>query len=127
MKELKFYYCEHCKNIVVKLHDKGVPVVCCGEKMKEMVTGEIESATEKHVPVIEINGQKVTVKVGSVEHPMLEEHHIGFICLETTEGMQVKWLKVGEKPEACFALLEGEKAVAAYEFCNLHGLWKANA
>lgn len=79
----------------------------------------------KHVPVVEKDGNKVTVKVGSVTHPMLEEHHIAFIAIETKQGSQIKYLKAGEAPEAVFAIADGDEFVAAYEYCNLHGLWKA--
>ena len=122
---MKFYKCEHCGNIIVKVLDSGVDVVCCGEKMVELVPNSTDAAGEKHVPVIKVEGNKVTVTVGEVEHPMLDEHFIGWVMLETTTGRQRKELKPGEKPEAVFALAEGEKAVAAYEYCNLHGLWKA--
>ncbi len=120
---MKFYRCEHCKNIIMKLNDSGVPVVCCGEPMKELVPGATDGAFEKHVPAVSVAGNTITVKVGEAEHPMLEEHFIQFIVLETSNGFQTKYLKPGEKPEAVFVLADGEKAVAAYEYCNLHGLW----
>ncbi len=120
---MKFYRCEHCGNIIMKLNDSGVPVVCCGQPMKELVPGATDGALEKHVPVVEIEGNAVKVRVGEAEHPMLEEHFIQFIVLETSNGYQVKYLKPGQKPEASFVLADGEKAVAAYEYCNLHGLW----
>lgn len=124
MKELKFFRCAHCKNIIVKVEDKGVPVVCCGEKMAELTPNTSDGAGEKHVPVVAVEGSKVTVKVGEVAHPMLEEHHIAWIVLETNKGFQIKYLDHTGAPEAVFALAEGESAVAAYEYCNLHGLWK---
>ena len=123
--ELKFYYCAHCGNIVTYVQDKGVPVVCCGEPMQELVPGTVDAALEKHVPVVERNGSTVTVKVGSVEHPMLPEHYLAFIALETRNGVQYRFLQPGEKPEAVFALADGDDVVAAWEHCNLHGLWKA--
>lgn len=122
---MKFYFCRHCGNIITHFKDSGVRVVCCGEKMQELVPGTTDGATEKHVPVVKIEGNKVTVTVGSVEHPMVEAHFIEWIVLETERGFQKKELKPGEKPEAEFLLAEGEDAVAAYEYCNLHGLWKA--
>lgn len=91
----------------------------------ELVANTVDAAQEKHVPVIEIAGDTVTVKVGSVEHPMLDAHWIEWICLVTEGGMQMKWLKPGMKPEATFILTPGDKALAAFEYCNLHGLWKA--
>lgn len=122
---MKFYICNHCKNIIIKVKDSGVPVVCCGEKMSEIVANTTDAAFEKHVPAVTVDGSKVTVSVGSVAHPMIPEHYIQFILLETTNGYQVKNLKPGEAPVAEFILAEGESAVAAYEYCNLHGLWKA--
>ena len=124
---MKFYVCKHCGNIIAYAKNKGVPVMCCGEKMSELVPGSVDAATEKHVPVISVEGNKVTVTVGEVEHPMSEEHFIEWIALETQEGNQRKELKPGSKPQAVFMLAETDKAVAAYAYCNLHGLWKAEA
>lgn len=93
--------------------------------MTELVPNTTDAAQEKHVPVVEVKGNTLKVSVGSVAHPMLEEHFIQFIILETKQGFQKKDLKPGEKPEALFALADGDEAVAAYEYCNLHGLWKA--
>ncbi len=121
---MKFYVCEHCGNIIEFVKESGVPVVCCGEKMKEIVPGSVDAAVEKHVPVVTVEGNTVKVFIGDVEHPMVEEHYIGWIAIETEQGTQRKYLKPGEKPEAVFALAEGDKLVAAYEWCNLHGLWK---
>ena len=124
MDDVRFFICKHCGNIITMVHDAGVPVVCCGEKMTELVPGSTDAATEKHVPVVEVNGNEVKVKVGSVAHPMEEKHFIQWIYLQTKEGVQSKCLKPHENPEAVFALTGGDKAVAAYEYCNLHGLWK---
>ncbi|MBQ8945894.1 MAG: desulfoferrodoxin Dfx [Lachnospiraceae bacterium] len=120
---MKFYRCEHCGNIITKLNDAGVPVVCCGEPMKELIPGTSDGAHEKHIPVVTIDGNKVTVQVGEVEHPMMEAHYIQWIILETEHGFRQKYLKPDEKPVAEFAVSDGDKAVAAYEYCNLHGLW----
>ena len=120
---MKFYQCEHCKNIIVYAYSKGVPVVCCGEKMKELVPGTVDAAKEKHIPEVAIEGNLVNVKVGSVTHPMTEEHHIAFIVLETNKGFQKVDLAHDGKPEAVFALADDEKAISVYEYCNLHGLW----
>ena len=90
-----------------------------------MIPNTSDGAGEKHVPVVQVDGQTVTVTVGSVEHPMLEAHSIQWILLETKEGRQRKALKPGDKPTAVFALAPGDTAVAAYEYCNLHGLWKS--
>ncbi len=120
---MKFYVCEHCGNKVTFVEDKGVPVVCCGQKMTELVANTVDASQEKHVPVVERDGNKLVVKVGSVEHPMAEEHSIQWIVLETKQGSMIKYLKPGEKPEAEFEV-SAEDAVAVYEYCNLHGLWK---
>lgn len=90
----------------------------------ELIANTVDAAQEKHVPVVTINGDEVKVSVGSVEHPSLLAHYIEFIVLVTETGMQMKWLKSGMKPEAIFKIVEGDKAVAAFEYCNLHGLWK---
>ena len=98
----KFFKCAHCGNIIAFVEDKGVPVMCCGQKMDEIVPGTTDAAQEKHVPVISVDGNTVTVEVGSVEHPMLEEHYIQWISIETREGNQRKILKPGEAPKAVF-------------------------
>lgn len=123
--ELKIFKCMHCGNIVEKIFDRGVPVICCGEPMKEMKAGETDGATEKHVPVAAVEGNIVRVKVGEVAHPMTEEHHIAYIWLVTDKGVHRMNLDHTGVPEAVFALADGEKAEAVYEYCNLHGLWKA--
>lgn len=120
----KFYICKHCGNIIAKVKDAGVPVVCCGERMTELVPGTTEAATEKHIPVYEIKDNVCNVTVGSVEHPMLDVHYIEWISLQTNFGNQRKSLKPGDAPKASFALLEGEKVEAVYAYCNLHSLWK---
>ncbi len=120
---VKFYICETCKNIITKIVDSKVPVVCCGKPMKELVPGAVDGALEKHVPAVTIEGNTVKVQIGEVIHPMLPEHYIQFIALETKNGVQIKNLKAGEEPKAEFVLAEGDEAVAVYEYCNLHGLW----
>ncbi|MBQ1492166.1 MAG: desulfoferrodoxin [Blautia sp.] len=124
---MKFYQCKGCGKIAILLKTSACPTKCCGEPMVEMVPGETDAALEKHVPVIERTGSSVKVTVGSVEHPMLEEHHISWIVLETNQGFSQKKLATEGKPEAMFHLAIDEEPVAAYEFCNLHGLWKAEA
>ena len=121
---MKFYICEQCGNIITYAKNTGVPVVCCGQKMKEIIPGSVEASVEKHLPVVKVEGNLVTAVVGSVEHPMVEEHFIQWLALETENGSQLKRLVPGEKPQAVFALAEGEKPLAVYEWCNLHGLWK---
>ena len=120
-----FYRCNHCGNIVAFVKASGVPVVCCGEKMTEIIPGTVDASREKHIPVWSVEGNIVHVTVGSVEHPMLPEHFIEWISIETKQGNQRKELRPGEKPEACFALCEGDEVEAVYAYCNLHGLWKA--
>ena len=120
---MKFYICNHCKNEVVMVVDKKVVPMCCGEPMKELKANTTDAAQEKHVPVVTIDGDVLTAVVGSVEHPMLAEHYIEWICVEMANGFQIKYLTPGAKPELTFNL-GGEKPVAVYEYCNLHGLWK---
>ena len=124
---MKFLKCERCGKIVGVINDTPVPTMCCGEAMKELTANTTDGATEKHVPVITIDGNTVTVVVGSAEHPMLEAHYIQWIALETKQGAQRKSLVPGAAPKAVFALAEGDEVVCAYEYCNLHGLWKADA
>ena len=125
MSVTKFYICEHCGNLIGMIHNAGVPVMCCGQKMTALVPGSTDAATEKHVPVIAYADNTVTVAVGEVEHPMTEAHHIAWVYLETTAGAQRKILPVEGAPFVTFALCEGEKPLAAYAYCNLHGLWMA--
>jgi len=121
---MKFYKCSHCGNIITFMENKGVPVMCCGQKMDEIIPGSVDAAAEKHVPVISVDGDCVTVTVGDVAHPMTEEHHIAWVVLETENGFQKAELNPTGTPAVKFALA-GDKAVAAYAYCNLHGLWKA--
>ena len=118
----KFYICRHCGNLIVKIHDAGVPVSCCGEKMEELIPNTVEASGEKHVPVPSVENGVVSVAVGSVAHPMVPEHSIEWVFVETENGGQLKRLNPGSEPEVKF-LLDGEKAVAVYAYCNLHGLW----
>ena len=120
----KFYICEHCGNIVAYVKDAGVAIMCCGEKMKELVPGTVEASKEKHIPVYSVENNIVTVKVGEVEHPMLDMHYIAWVSIQTNKGNQRKVLKPGEKCEVQFALLDGETVEAVYAYCNIHGLWK---
>ena len=126
MSDLKFYFCKHCGKIVFLLKDSGVPTVCCGDEMQELKAGVTDAAMEKHVPAVKIEANKVSVTVGSVEHPMEEKHYIEWILLETNQGIYQKRLAPGKAPKADFLLLDGEQAKAVYEYCNLHKLWKAD-
>ena len=120
--KVKFFRCNHCGNIVTKIVDKGVPVVCCGEAMEELKANTTDAATEKHVPQVIVEDHKVKVDGGSVTHPMTDDHLIQFIYLETEKGGQLKTLTATDEPKAIFCLGE-DKPVAVYEYCNLHGLW----
>ena len=124
--EQKFFICEHCGNIVAFVKNSGVPVVCCGEKMKELIPGTTDAAVEKHIPVYRVEDGKVFVTVGSVAHPMLQEHYIEWVSLQTKLGNQRKVLNPGDKPEVCFSICEGDKVQSIFAYCNLHGLWKAD-
>ena len=123
MCENKFYICEHCGNIIGVIHNAGVPMMCCGQKMTKLEAGVVEASHEKHIPVVTVEGNTVRVNVGSVTHPMSEEHHIAWVYLQTNRGGQRKCLDVTGAPEVTFALAD-ETPVAVYAYCNLHGLWK---
>lgn len=120
----KFYVCRHCGNIVLKVKDAGVPLVCCGENMTELIPGTVDAALEKHVPKVTVSGSTITALIGEVTHPMQEEHFIEWVYMETEKGAQIKYLKPREEPKAVFEVADGDKALAVYEHCNLHGLWK---
>lgn len=122
---MKYYICEHCGNIIEYVKDSGVPVMCCGQKMTEIVPGTSDGAVEKHVPVVTVSGNEVLVQVGSVEHPMVEEHYIEWIVIQTEKGSQKVRLSAGDEPKAKFLLVDNDRLVSAYAYCNLHGLWKA--
>ena len=121
---VRFYVCPHCGNVIQKIVDSKVPVVCCGEKMKELEANTVEASVEKHLPVVtRVDDCHIKVEVGSVAHPMLPEHHIAFVYVETeTGGIRVD---LTDKPEAVVCICDS-KVVAVYEYCNLHGLWKTD-
>ncbi len=125
MKESRFYLCTHCGNLVGLIEDGGAPLMCCGEKMKKLEPGVVEASAEKHLPVVQVQGDLIKVSVGSVAHPMAQEHSIQWIYLATERGGQRKALLPGEAPEACFTLC-GDKPLAVFAYCNLHGLWKTD-
>ena len=122
--EQKFLVCEHCGNMVAMVKESGVPMMCCGQKMTEIIPGTVNAAVEKHVPEYEIVGNTVNVTVGSVAHPMAEEHFIEWISLQTKAGNQRKVLTPGSEPKASFLICDGDEVEAVYAYCNLHGLWK---
>ena len=119
-----FYRCAHCGKIVSVVVNGGGTLTCCGDEMQLLKANTTDAAKEKHVPAVTVEGNKVVVNVGSVDHPMTPEHYIQFIMIETNLGKQYKGLTPEDKPHTEFVLQEGEKLVAAYEYCNLHGLWK---
>ena len=120
----RFYKCDHCGNLTGLILNKGVPLVCCGQNMTELVPNTVDAAVEKHVPAATAASDKVCVQVGSVLHPMEEGHHITFVYVQTENGGQRKCLKVGAEPKCEFGLVD-DKPVAVYAYCNLHGLWQA--
>ena len=119
----QFFRCPICGNIIAKVNDSGVAVHCCGKPMQEIIPGTVEASREKHIPEYRVEGNKVYVTVGSVEHPMIPEHYIEWISLQTKYGNQRRLLKPNEKPQTCFALCEGDEVEAVYAYCNLHDLW----
>lgn len=123
MLEPRFYVCERCGNLVERIESSGVPMMCCGQPMTELVPGTVDASREKHVPQVLVQGGKVIVKVGAVEHPMQDVHYIPWVAVQTESALYRKHLQPGQPPEAEFLLGE-EKPVAVYAFCNLHGLWK---
>ena len=123
--EMKFYRFAHCGQIIAVVKKTGVPVVCCGEPMKELIPGTTDASQEKHVPVFTVSDNVVTVCVGSAAHPMLPEHYIEWVAIETRLGNQRKKLQPGMEPKVCFSLCQGDEVQAVYAYCNLHGLWKA--
>ena len=120
----KYLKCEVCGNIVEVINDSGVPMMCCGKKMEQIVPGTIEASREKHIPVYEVKDNVVTVMVGSVGHPMIEDHYIEWVSIQTRTGDQRKTLKPNQDPKVCFTICDGDEIEAVYAYCNLHGLWK---
>lgn len=123
--EVKFYVCKKCGKMIALLKGSPCPTMCCGEAMQEVIANTTDAAQEKHVPVYEVKGNIVEVNVGSIDHPMTEEHYIEWVLLQTKQGNQRKALKPNNAPKVSFALVEGDEVVSVYAYCNLHGLWKA--
>ena len=121
--DVRFFRCKHCGNFVGAIHFSGVPMICCGEKMKEVEPNTVEASAEKHLPVVTVNGEDINVKIGSAAHPMSEDHYIQWVYVETERGGQRKGFKPGETPELNFKVVD-DKPVAVFAYCNLHGLWK---
>ena len=123
MKKTKFYICPVCRNTVEMVYDTDIALFCCGEKMVELIPNTVEASGDKHIPVATVKGNVVEVNVGIADHPMAEVHWIQWVQLITDKGSYRKTLNPGEEPHVTFHL-NGEKAVAVYAYCNLHGLWK---
>jgi len=122
MCENRFYICEKCGNIIGLINDSGVPMMCCGQKMTKLEPGTVEASQEKHIPVVTVEDKLVKVQIGEVLHPMVEEHHITWVYLQTNKGGQRKCIEIGKDPVLTFALYD-ETPIAVYAYCNLHGLW----
>ncbi len=122
MKE-KFYICRHCGNLIGMIHNAGVPMMCCGQRMEALIPNTTEASGEKHLPIVNIEDGVIYVNVGAVNHPMADEHFIEWIYIETENGGQQRILSSGDVPEATFYIGE-DKPIAVYAYCNLHGLWK---
>lgn len=125
MSEQKFFRCAICGNLVGLINNAGVPMVCCGEPMEELVANSVEAATEKHIPDVTVADGLVHVKIGTVAHPMVQEHHIEFIYLQTEKGGQRRALLTDEDASATFSLVD-DVPLVVFAYCNLHGLWKAD-
>ena len=122
MKSKQVYMrCNLCGNFVELIHDSGVVPECCGEPMQQLVPNTVDAAHEKHLPVISRGESSVTVKVGSVAHPMTPEHYIQWITLVQGNQTQRVALSPSDLPEAVFNCESGP--VTVYAYCNLHGLW----
>lgn len=122
MVDIEFYRCEVCGNMAVKIKNGGGEMTCCGKLMTKLTANTTDASHEKHVPAITKENGVIKVAIGSVPHPMLPEHHIEWITLVTDSNLQVEFLKPGMEPKAQF---HTHVSGTAYEYCNLHGLWKA--
>ena len=120
----KFFICKHCGNIIGLINNAGVPLICCGEKMTELVPNTTDAASEKHLPVVTAEGNRIDVKIGSKPHPMTKEHYISWVYIQTEKGGQRKNLDIGGEPSVSFSITEDDKPEIAFAYCNLHGLWK---
>jgi superoxide reductase len=123
--EMKFYRCETCGQIIAIVKKTGVPVICCGKPMAEIIPGTTDASLEKHVPVYEVGDGVITVRIGSAAHPMIPEHYIEWVSVQTKFGNQRKALHPGDEPKVCFSICEGDEVEAVYAYCNLHSLWKS--
>lgn len=122
--QLKFYKCELCGKVIEMLTDPTVATICCAKEMYRLIPNKNDGAVEKHLPVVKVDGNKVHVEVGSVIHPMVEEHSIEWIILQTDKAVYRRNLKPYQKPIADFTIQDDEKALSVYTYCNLHSLWE---
>lgn len=122
----RILFCKDCQALVMVIKPGTGEITCDGKPMEALTANSTDAAQEKHVPVVKVDGNKITVTVGSVAHPMTEAHLIEWIYLQTKHGGQYKHLSHEDKPEATFIVAEGDEPVAVYEHCNLHGLWKTD-
>ncbi len=123
--KLHFYQCKVCGKVIAILSDTGVPTICCGHIMEELVANRSEGSVERHLPVYSIEGCKVHVDVGSEPHPMRDEHRIMWVGLQTASGFQFRCLAPEDSPEATFLVEDGDAPEAVYTYCNIHGLWSS--
>ena len=119
--EIKYYRCPVCGNVIEVVNGDVSRVRCCGKELVELVANTVDAAVEKHVPVYEVEGNEIVVKVGEVVHPMEEKHYITFVSLVTEDRVIRVDLKPGDEPVVRFPYVSGS---VIYEYCNLHGLWK---
>ena len=123
---MKFIKCNNCDIILGSVNGDTTDVMCCGNRMQELLPNTVEASVEKHLPVVEVVGNNVNVLVGSVIHPMSEEHYISWVAIETEEGFQRKNLEHTSEPKLTFALTTTDKVKSVYAYCNLHGLWRTD-
>ncbi|MGN1399674.1 MAG: desulfoferrodoxin family protein [Erysipelotrichaceae bacterium] len=121
---MKLFICQHCGNIAELIKDSSINPFCCGDKMTLLIPKEQDEGQEKHLPVVKIENSTVSIEVGSVAHPMLPNHYIAFIFLETDKAMYRVNLSSDDKPKCRFRINDDEKIMAVYSYCNIHGLWK---
>lgn len=121
--KVNFYTCVNCGNIAVKIVDSGVDLVCCGKPMVKVIANSVEASEDKHLPVVTIEGDVIDVNIGTIDHPMEEDHYITFIYLQTKNGGQRKALSPGDAPHVSFRVVDDE-AIAVFAHCNTHGIWK---
>ena len=119
---MNFYKCDLCDNLIGVIENNGGPLDCCNNPMKELIPNRVDASHEKHLPAVTVTGDCISVQIGSVAHPMEEAHHIVFVYLQTKKGGQRKSLCIGDDPKVSFAIVD-DQPLAAYAYCNLHGLW----